>query len=156
VREELGLAYAVYSFQQGYQSGGMTGVYVGTAPGTAGAAEEAIRAELARLCREGLAPDELASGQQQLKGQVMLSLESPSSRMHRLAGTVLHRDRYRRLDEILAEIDAVTADSVATLAAEYFAPDRWSVVRLGPDQGARESGSRGASGIAASSGSRAP
>ena len=71
--------------------------------------------------------DELASGQQQLKGQVMLSLESPSSRMHRLAGTALHRDRYRRLDEILAEIDAVTAESVAALAAEYL-PDRWSVV----------------------------
>ena len=135
VREELGLAYAVYSFQQGYQSGGMTGVYVGTAPGTASAAEDAIRAELARLCREGIPADELASGQQQLKGQVMLSLESPSSRMHRLAGTVLHRDRYRRLDEILAEIDAVTSETVAALAAEYFEPGRWSVVRLGRGKG---------------------
>jgi len=132
VREELGLAYAVYAFQQGYQSSGMTGVYVGTAPGTAAAAEDAIRAELSRLAREGLPADELASGQQQLKGQVMLSLESPGSRMHRLAGTALHRDRYRRLDEILAEIDAVGPDTVAALAAEYFDPARWSVVRLGP------------------------
>ncbi len=135
VREELGLAYAVYAFQQGYQSAGMTGVYVGTAPGAAAAAEEAIRSELARLAREGLSADELASGQQQLKGQVMLSLESPSSRMHRLAGTALHRDRYRRLDEILTEIDAVTSQTVAALAAEFFAPDRWCVVRLGPDKG---------------------
>jgi predicted Zn-dependent peptidase len=136
VREELGLAYAVYAFQQGYQSTGMTGVYVGTAPGTAAAAEDAIRAELARLAREGLPADELASGQQQLKGQVMLSLESPSSRMHRLAGTALHRDRYRRLDEILAEIDGVTSDTIAALASEYFVPDRWSVVRLGPARSA--------------------
>jgi predicted Zn-dependent peptidase len=136
VREELGLAYAVYAFQQGYQSAGMTGVYVGTAPGTASAAEDAIRVELSRLAREGLAADELASGQQQLKGQVMLSLESPGSRMHRLAGTALHRDRYRRLDEILAEIDAVTPESIGTLAAEYFDPARWSVVRLGPGHGA--------------------
>lgn len=132
VREELGLAYSVYAFQQGYQSTGMTGVYVGTSPATAAAAEAAIREELERLAREGLSPDELDGGKRQLKGQVMLSLESPSSRMHRLAGTVLHRDRYRRLDEILAEIDSVTAESVAALAGECFAPDRWSVVKLGP------------------------
>jgi predicted Zn-dependent peptidase len=138
IREELGLAYSVYAFQQGYQGAGMTGVYVGTAPGTAAAAEAAIREELARLAREGLPADELASGQQQLKGQVMLSLESPGSRMHRLAGSVLHRDRYRRLDEILAEIDAVGPDDVAALAAEFFTPDRWAAVRLGPSDRADE------------------
>jgi predicted Zn-dependent peptidase len=132
VREELGLAYSVYAFQQGYQSTGMTGVYVGTSPATAAAAEAAIREELERLARDGLSPDELDGGKRQLKGQVMLSLESPSSRMHRLAGTVLHRDRYRRLDEVLAEIDSVTTESVATLAGECYAPDRWSVVKLGP------------------------
>jgi predicted Zn-dependent peptidase len=132
VREELGLAYAVYAFQQAYQSTGMVGVYVGTQPGTADAAEAAIRAELTRLSREGLDTAELATGRQQLKGQVMLSLESPGSRMHRLAGMVLHRDRYRKLDEILAEIDAVTSEDIAALAIEYFEPGRWSVVRLGP------------------------
>ena len=132
IREELGLAYAVYAFQQGYQSTGMVGVYVGTHPATAEAAEAAIRAELTRLAVEGLDPAELATGRQQLKGQVMLSLESPGSRMHRLAGTVLHRDRYRKLDEILAEIDAVNGADIRALAMEYFQPDRWSVVRLGP------------------------
>lgn len=132
IREELGLAYAVYAFQQLFQSAGMVGVYVGTQPGTAEAAESAIREELTKLAREGIPADELAGGRQQLKGQVMLSLESPSSRMHRLAGMVLHRDRYRRLDEVLAEIDAVTSEEVAALAAEFFTPERWSVVRLGP------------------------
>ena len=132
IREELGLAYAVYAFQQLFQSAGMVGVYVGTQPGTAEAAESAIREELTKLARDGLPPEELAGGRQQLKGQVMLSLESPSSRMHRLAGMVLHRDRYRRLDEVLAEIDAVTAEEVTALAAEFFTPERWSVVRLGP------------------------
>lgn len=133
VREELGLAYAVYAFQQLFQSAGMIGVYVGTQPGTAEAAESAIRDELSRLAQEGLPEEDLAGGRQQLKGQVMLSLESPSSRMHRLAGMVLHRDRYRRLDEVLAEIDAVTSADVASLAAEFFEPERWSMVRLGPD-----------------------
>jgi len=133
IREELGLAYAVYAFQQLYQSAGVVGVYVGTAPATAEAAESAIREELSRMAREGLPAEELAGGRQQLKGQVMLSLESPSSRMHRLAGMVLHRDRYRRLDEVLAEIDAVTLEEVAALAGEYLQPERWSVVRLGPN-----------------------
>jgi predicted Zn-dependent peptidase len=132
VREELGLAYTIYAYQHLYQSTGTLGVYVGTHPGSAGEAEDAIRAELARLWREGLSAEELASGQRQLKGQVMLSLESPSSRMHRLAGTVLHGDRYRRLDEILAEIDAVSTDAVNALAAEYFEPGRWCGVKLGP------------------------
>ena len=133
VREELGLAYAVYSFHHLYQSAGSLGVYVGTHPASAAAAEDAIRDELRRLSREGLSSEELAGGQRQLKGQIMLALESPSSRMHRLAGTVLHGDRYRRLDEILAEIDAVKPESIAVLAAEYFEPERWCVVRLGPE-----------------------
>jgi len=137
VREELGLAYAVYAFQHLYQSAGTLGVYVGTHPTSADEAEAAIKSELARLSREGLSGEELSMGQRQLKGQIMLSLESPSSRMHRLAGTVLHADRYRRLEEVLAEIDAVSTDSVATLAAEYFEPGRWCTVRLGPESGAR-------------------
>jgi len=132
IREELGLAYAVYAFHHLYQSAGTIGVYVGTQPGSAAAAETAIREELAKLAREGLSAEELAGGQRQLKGQIMLALESPASRMHRLAGTVLHADRYRRLDEILTEVDAVTPDAVASLSAEYFDPARWCVVRLGP------------------------
>lgn len=132
VREELGLAYAVYAFHHLYQSAGTLGVYVGTHPTSAQSAEAAIREELTRISRDGLSAEELAGGQQQLKGQVMLALESPSSRMHRLAGTVLHAERYRRLDEILAEIDAVDAAGIRALAAEYFEPARWSVVRMGP------------------------
>ena len=72
---------------------------------------EAIREEYARLAREGLPAAELADGKQQLKGQVMLSLESPGARMGRLAGFVLHDDEYRPLDQMLAEIDAVTPDA---------------------------------------------
>jgi predicted Zn-dependent peptidase len=52
--------------------------------------------------------------------------------MARLAGFVLHDEEYRTLDQMLAEIAAVTADDVAAVAAEFFAPDRQTVVRLGP------------------------
>ena len=132
VREELGLAYAIFAYKHFYQSAGQLGVYIGTQPGTADAAVDAIRGEYARLAREGLPASELADGKRQLKGQVMLSLESPGARMGRLAGFVLHEDEYRPLDQMLAEIDAVTGDDVAAVAAEYFAPERQTVVRLGP------------------------
>lgn len=133
VREELGLAYAVYAYQQFLASAGIAGVYVGTQPATADQAEAAIREEYARLSRDGLSEDEVVSGRQQLRGQVMLSLESPVSRMNRLANFVLHQLPYRALDTVLAEIDAVTRDQVQGLAAEYFAPERQTMVRLGPE-----------------------
>jgi predicted Zn-dependent peptidase len=132
VREELGLAYAVYAYQQFLQSSGVSGVYVGTQPATAEQAEATIRAEYARLAREGLSEEELASGRQQLRGQVMLSLESPVSRMTRLATIFMLGQRYRPLDTILGEIAAVTREDVAALADEFFTPERQTVVRLGP------------------------
>jgi predicted Zn-dependent peptidase len=132
IREELGLAYAIYAFKQFFQSSGQLGVYIGTQPGTARAAVDAIRAEYGRLAGEGLPPDELTNGKQQLKGQIMLSLESPGARMARLAGFELYDDRYRPLDEMLSEIDRVSIDDVAAVAGEFFAPERQTVVRLGP------------------------
>ena len=138
VREELGLAYAIFAYKHFYQRSGQLGVYVGTQPATADRAVDAIRAEYARLASEGLPATELTNGKQQLKGQVMLSLESPAARMGRLAGFVLHDDEYRPLDEMLAEIDSVTSDEVAAVAGEFFAPDRQTVVRLGPEKKRRK------------------
>ena len=133
VREDLGLAYAVFAYKSFYQGSGQLGVYVGTQPDSADAAIEAIQGEYERIAREGLPASELAGGKQQLKGQIMLSLESPGARMGRLAGFTLHGDRYRPLDEMLAEIDAVSSDDVAAVAAEFFPAGRQTVVRLGPD-----------------------
>src|SRR4029078_4316157 len=81
VREELGLAYSVYTYQSFHADSGMHGVYVATAPDSAAAALDAIRQELRLVVEEGLPADEVAMGRQQLKGQVTLSLESVSSRM---------------------------------------------------------------------------
>ncbi|HSB55974.1 MAG TPA: pitrilysin family protein [Gemmatimonadales bacterium] len=132
IREELGLAYGVYAYQQFLASAGLSGVYVGTQPATADQAEEAIRAQYGLLANDGLTEEELVSGRQQLRGQVMLSLENPVSRMNRLASFALHHQPYRTLDTVLAEINAVTRDDVMALAGEYFAPERQTMVRLGP------------------------
>jgi predicted Zn-dependent peptidase len=132
VREELGLAYAVYTFQSFHADVGMHGVYVGTGPETAREALEAIHVELAEIAAKGLPDAELAMGKSQLKGQITLSLESVSARMYRCAGVELYGEPYRSLDEMLALVDAVTTEQVAEVAHDFFAPDRQTVVSLGP------------------------
>jgi predicted Zn-dependent peptidase len=132
IREELGLAYSVYTFQSFHADTGVHGVYVGTAPDTASQAASAIREELERVAAEGLTADEIASGKSQLKGQTTLSLESVSSRMYRAAGVDLYGEPYKTLDQLLAEIDAITEDQVRAVCREYFAPGAQTVVSLGP------------------------
>ncbi len=134
VREELGLAYAIFAYKHFYQASGQLGVYVGTQPSTAGLAVEAIRSEYARLAHEGLPLPELIHGKQQLKGQIMLSLESPAARMGRLAGFTLYDDDYRPLDQMLTEIDSVSPEEIAAVAGEFFDPERQTVLRLGPEK----------------------
>jgi len=135
VREELGLAYAVFSFTSFLQGTGLTGVYVGTQPRTAPRAVDAIKAELARLAREGLRGAELAEAKEQTQGQLMLGLESPTARMYRLASCAVYDDPYRSLDEMLATVAGLTEEDVAAAAAEYFTPDRQTLVWLGPTTG---------------------
>jgi predicted Zn-dependent peptidase len=132
IREELGLAYSVYSFQSFHVDAGMHGVYVGTTPESARAAVDAINAELEKLSAEGLSEDDLAAGKSQLKGQITLSLESATSRMYRAAGTELYGDPYRTLDELLALIDAIDAETVAEVCRTYYAPAKQTLVSLGP------------------------
>jgi predicted Zn-dependent peptidase len=132
VREELGLAYAVFAFQSFYRDGGVVGVYVGTRPDRASEAVGVIEAELGRVATDGLDAAALAEAQQQLKGQVTLALESPSARMHRLAGFPLHEVSYRSIDQTLRDIDDVTLDAVARVAGEFLLPGRQTTVWLGP------------------------
>ncbi len=132
VREELGLAYSVYTYQSFHADSGMHGVYVATAPESAGAALDAIRTELKSVVNAGMPADEIAMGRQQLKGQITLSLESVSSRMYRAASVELYGEPYRTLDDLLALIDGITDDDVMRVARTYFDPDRFTVLSLGP------------------------
>jgi predicted Zn-dependent peptidase len=140
VREELGLAYAVYTFQSFHVDTGTHGVYAATAPERARDAVAAIQSELARLAADGLTPEELQSGKNQLAGQVTLSLESVTSRMYRAAGVELYGEPFRSLDAVLAEIAQITEDDVRAACREFFPPDRQTLLTLGPapQRGARE------------------
>jgi len=132
IREELGLAYAVYAYTSFYRGIGSLGTYVGTQPKTAAQAADAIRAEYARLAREGLDGEALAEAKRQTMGQLVLGLESPTARMYRLAGAPLYGESYRSLDDLLATVERLTPDEVGQVAAEFFDPARQTVVWLGP------------------------
>ena len=132
IREEMGLAYSVYTFQSFYSRAGISGIYAGTRHTAARRVVDAMREELADVARDGLSPDDLARIKGQVKGQVMLSLESPGARLYRLAGFALHHEPFTTLDELLARIDRVTEAEVAEAAAEFFHPDRQCLLRLGP------------------------
>lgn len=132
VREELGLAYSVHSFQSFNATAGSQGIYVGCAPERADEAVAAVNAELARLVDHGIPDDELQMGKQQLKGQVTLSMESVTARMYRAAAIELYDEPYRPLDQVLARIDAITAGEVQAVCRDFYRPDLQTVVRLGP------------------------
>ncbi len=132
VREELGLAYAVHTFSSFYSRAGMHGVYVGTSPESADQAAGAVVAELARISSDGIPSEELAAAKQQLKGQITLSLETPSARMYRAAGLELYDEPFRSLDEMLSLVDAIDEVTVSEVCSAYFQPSRQTVVSLGP------------------------
>jgi predicted Zn-dependent peptidase len=132
VREELGLAYSVFSYQDFHADVGVHGVYVATAPETARAALEAIRCELVEVVHR-VPEEEIAAAKGQLKGQLILSLESVAARMHRAAAVELYSEPYRTLDESLALVEAVDAADVAEAARRYFAPETQTVLSLGPE-----------------------
>jgi predicted Zn-dependent peptidase len=85
-----------------------------------------------RLSAQGLSEQDLTAGKSQLKGQITLSLESPSSRMYRAAGVELYGEPYRTLDEVLALVDAIDAGTVAGICKTYFEPSLQTLVSLGP------------------------
>ncbi len=133
VREELGLAYSVHSFQSFHATAGTQGIYLGCAPERVEEAISAIRSELALLQVAGLTAEELAMGKQQLKGQITLSMESVSARMYRAAAVELFDEPYRPLDEVLARVDAITAGEVTAVCRDFYGVDQQTVVRLGPN-----------------------
>ena len=133
IREELGLAYAVFSFQAFYRAAGMGGVYLGTRPETEAQAVEAVREELTRLASESLPPEELTLVREQVKGQLTLAMESLGSRMHRLAGFALHGEPVVMLDELLARYDRVSPETLAEAARQFLDPEVHLVLSLGPE-----------------------
>ncbi len=136
VRERRGLAYSVFSFSNLYSATGEVGLYVGTRPENLAEALKVIAAELERFVREPADAQELERSRENAKGRLALSLESTAARMNRLGASVLNDLPILSVEEIIARIDAVTADDLRGLAGELFRGQELSVAAIGPDEGA--------------------
>ena len=131
VREKQGLAYAVYSELNPYRDTGCLSVYAGTSLETAPKVVESVVQEFRVLKSELIPADELRRAKDQLKGSLMLSLESSTSRMSNLARQEMYFDHFVGLDEIIANVEAVTPEDVRKLAQDYFRTDAIAVTALG-------------------------
>ncbi len=131
IRERQGLVYAIYSELNPYRDTGCLSVYAGTSLETAPRVVESVVSEFRTLKSELIPADELRRAKDQLKGGLMLSLESSTARMSNLARQEMYFDHFIGLDEILARIEAVTAEDVRNLAQDYFRTDAIAVTVLG-------------------------
>jgi predicted Zn-dependent peptidase len=134
VREKRGLAYSVYSFQSLYAGSGQIGLYLGTRPDNVGRAMRVVADELERFRAEPATDGELERSKENVKGRVLLALESTTARMNRLGSSVLAGIPLLSVDEVEARIDAVTLDDLGALAGELLAPERLSAAGIGADE----------------------
>jgi predicted Zn-dependent peptidase len=134
IREKRGMAYAVYSFLSQYTDTGQIGVYVGTREDNLAEALAIAAEQIADLAAGNLPDRELQRAKENLKGRMLLSMESTSTRMNRLGKSLLADSEILSLDRLIAEIDAVERDAVCDLAAVLLAPERLSAAAIGPSE----------------------
>jgi predicted Zn-dependent peptidase len=132
VRERRGLAYSVYTFANQYAGTGQVGIYLGTRADNLGAALEVVGAELQRLRAEPATAEELERSKENVKGRLVLSLESTTARMGRLGSSVLTGVPLLSVDELIERVDAVSLEDLEELASDLFDPARQSAAGIGP------------------------
>jgi predicted Zn-dependent peptidase len=134
VRERRGLAYSVFCFSNLYAHTGEVGLYVGTRPENLSEALSVLAAELERCVEDPASEEELVRSRENLKGRVVLSLESTSARMSRLGSSVLSGLPILSVDEVIERIDSVGIAELRELAGELFDPGELSIAGVGPDE----------------------
>jgi predicted Zn-dependent peptidase len=134
IREKRGMAYAVYSFVSQYTDTGMVGFYVGTREENLDECLNIAAHEIGDIAAGNLRPRELDRAKENLKGRIVLSMESTSTRMSRLGKSLITDTELLSLDRIIAEIDAVEATELAELASVLLAPELLSASGIGPDE----------------------
>lgn len=135
IRERQGRAYSVYSFLSSYCDAGYLGVYVGTSAEWANGVLRSILAEFGDLRRVGMGDDELCRAKSQLKGNMLLGLETSDSRMNRLARNEIYFRRHFSLAEVAERIDATTNEDLIALARQILRPESMAVAFLGDAKG---------------------
>jgi len=131
IRERQGLAYSIYSDLNPYRDTGCLAVYAGTSLASASKVVQSVVNEFHQLKAEPVPEEELNRSKAQLKGSLMLSLESSTARMSNLARQEMYFDRFYDLDELIEKIEAVTAEDLTSLANEFFKTESVAVTVLG-------------------------
>jgi predicted Zn-dependent peptidase len=134
IREKRGMAYSVYSFASQYSDAGQVGLYVGTREENLVECFEIVARELGDVSAGHVRAGELERAKENLKGRMLLSMESTSNRMSRLGKSLITDTELLSLDEIMERIDAVTGDDVAELAGDLLRLDRLSAAGIGPSE----------------------
>ncbi len=131
IRERQGLAYSIYSDLNPYRDTGCLAVYAGTSLASASKVVQSVVSEFHKLKAEPVPEEELKRSKAQLKGSLMLSLESSTARMSNLARQEMYFDRFYDLDELIEKIEAVTSEDLTSLANEFFKTESVAVTVLG-------------------------
>ena len=132
IREELGMAYTVFSYLDFFEDTSIIGVYLNTEKNQTGQVISEVYKELEKFKTKSLSSVELDSTKEQLKGSLVLGLENTSHRMNRLAKHELLLNKYISIDETIQEIDKVNAADLLDLANQLFNPDKFTITVLGP------------------------
>lgn len=134
IREKRGMAYSVYTFASQYTDTGLIGVYLGTREENLDACLEIVAREIADIASGHVRPEELHRAKENLKGRLVLAMESTANRMTRLGKALVTDSELLSLERLMAEIDAVEAAQVAELAGLLLAPERLSAAGIGPSE----------------------
>lgn len=137
IRERQGLAYSVFSELNPYRDTGCLSIYAGTSTESARKVVASVVKEFRQLKEERVSDEELRRAKDHLKGSLMLSLESTSSRMSNLARQEMYFARFFSLDELVESIEMVTADEVQRVARTFFDPKQIALTVLGNLDGFR-------------------
>lgn len=135
IREEEGLAYAIYTFHTFYPRTGLLGVYAAVAPQNAGRALDLTFEAFREMRDEGVSEEDLEMNREQIKGNMLMALESTFTRMSRMAKCLMYYGRLVPIEEIITNIDAIKGDDLRALAADFFTADSCAVMTLGPESG---------------------
>jgi predicted Zn-dependent peptidase len=131
VREERGLAYSIFSDLNPYRDTGSLCVYAGTSSDRCLQVIDLIMTEFHRLKSETLPEDELRRAKDQLKGNIVLGLESSMSRMSNLARQEMYFEHFFGIDEIMDKVESVSGEQVMDMARFLFSPEKVAVTLLG-------------------------
>jgi len=132
IREQRGLVYSIYSYHSSYFDTGLFCVYAGLSKENVEPALELIFKEMKEIRDQGVSPQELRRAKDQLKGNLLLSLENVNTRMSRMGKSQLYLGKVVPPEEIVARIEKVTVEGIQQLASERFKRDNFSIASVGP------------------------